>query len=883
MESRRRPADGRLELGLTLPSTDSSLIARWARACCERAWPVVIGVAAVALAALVFVVTHFELNSDTEGLLSPKLAYRQQMAAYDKLFNSGGDQIVVVIDGKTPELAAGAAKALTDRLGEKSNLIRKVEQPEAGFFAREGLLFLPTADVQSQMNQLVAAQPFLGPLAEDPSLRGLMTTLSTTLTGVAGGQAKLADLDKPITALATTLGDVRVGRPAFFSWSTLISGKPASPSTLRRLVLVTPVLDYSALQSGSQASDFIRASARGLGLDPAHGVTVRLTGAIPLQDERFGSISRGAGFIAAMALTAILIMLWAAVRSAKLIIAILGTMLIGLMGASACGLLIFQRFNVISVAFIPLFVGLGIDFGIQVSVRFQAEHQPGVDVKDALVAAVAGMGRSLALAAAAIAVGFLAFAPTAYLGVSQLGVIAGLGMLIAVALNLTFLPAVIFLLKPPIRSGGAAVESRLARLDAFILSHRKWVLGASLAVAAVCVALLPFLRFDFDPFHLEDTRAEAVSATLDLLRDPDLSPNSLDVIAPSLPAAQTLASRMQSLPEVADTRTLASYVPDNQAPKLAAINDAQELLGISLDPLMVDPPPSDAQTVASLTKTSADLRAASLGLAGPTANAARRLADHLAWLAAAPPEARTRAQQALMPGLVTLLDETREALQAQPVTLQTLPPEVVRDWLAPDGRARVQIAPKGDSNDNAVLQRFIEAARKVSPNVTGDPIGILEGGRTIAGAFLEAGVLSFVAITALLFLVLRRPRYVAITMAPIVLTGLLTLGSTVVLGRPLNYVNIIALPLLFGIGVAFHIYFVMAWRSGNAHLLQSSLTRAIFFSALATATGFGSLWASQHPGTASMGELLMISLVWTLISALLFQPALMGPPEVEAV
>jgi hypothetical protein len=148
----------------------------------------------------------------------------------------------------------------------------------------------------------------------------------------------------------------------------------------------------------------------------------------------------------------------------------------------------------------------------------------------------------------------------------------------------------------------------------------------------------------------------------------------------------------------------------------------------------------------------------------------------------------------------------------------------------------------------------------------------------VATAFVEAGVLSFIVITALLFFVLRRVRDVAITMAPIVLTGLLTMGSCVVIGQPLNFANIIALPLLFGIGVAFHIYFVMAWRSGGAHLLQSSLTRAIFFSALATATGFGSLWASSHPGTASMGKILMISLIWTLVSALLFQPALMGPP-----
>ena len=144
-------------------------------------------------------------------------------------------------------------------------------------------------------------------------------------------------------------------------------------------------------------------------------------------------------------------------------------------------------------------------------------------------------------------------------------------------------------------------------------------------------------------------------------------------------------------------------------------------------------------------------------------------------------------------------------------------------------------------------------------------------------AFIEAGVLSFVAICGLLLLALRRVRDVAITMAPIVLTGLLTMGTCVVIGQPLNFANIIALPLLFGIGVAFHIYFVMSWRSGGAHLLTSSLARGVFFSALATATGFGSLWASSHPGTASMGELLMISLVWTLASALLFQPALMGP------
>jgi hypothetical protein len=150
-------------------------------------------------------------------------------------------------------------------------------------------------------------------------------------------------------------------------------------------------------------------------------------------------------------------------------------------------------------------------------------------------------------------------------------------------------------------------------------------------------------------------------------------------------------------------------------------------------------------------------------------------------------------------------------------------------------------------------------------------------------SFREAGVLSLIVITILLFAVLRRPLDVLYTVLPVLLTGLLTLGACVVLRQPINFANIIALPLLFGIGVAFHIYFVMAWRAGGEHLLESSLSRAVFFSALTTATGFGSLWASSHPGTASMGKLLMISLVWTLVSALLFQPALMGPPPKDAV
>ena len=369
-----------------------------------------------------------------------------------------------------------------------------------------------------------------------------------------------------------------------------------------------------------------------------------------------------------------------------------------------------------------------------------------------------------------------------------------------------------------------------------------------------------------------------MATLLDLMRDPDQSPNTLEITAPTLTQANLIADRLSRLSTVRETRTASSFVPDDQPEKLAAISDASTLLDLSLNPIVTEAPPSDEEVVSALRQTAADLRGASAKTLGQAAGTATRLADSLDWLAAAPVAKREQVANILMPGLNVVLDQTRAALQASAVTLATLPPELSRDWLAADGKARVSVIPRGDSNDNTVLTRFIDQVSKVAPDATGTPIGTREGGRVVAGAFAEAGILSFIAITLLLYAVLRRTRDVAITMAPIVLTGLLTMGTCVVIGQPLNFANIIALPLLFGIGVAFHIYFVLAWRSGGEHLLQSSLTRAVFFSALATATGFGSLWASSHPGTASMGKLLMISLVWTLVSALLFQPALMGPP-----
>jgi hopanoid biosynthesis associated RND transporter like protein HpnN len=325
--------------------------------------------------------------------------------------------------------------------------------------------------------------------------------------------------------------------------------------------------------------------------------------------------------------------------------------------------------------------------------------------------------------------------------------------------------------------------------------------------------------------------------------------------------------------------SLDSFVPDDQPAKLKLIAQAAKVLNPVLNPDSIDAAPSDEENVESLKGSVETLRKAAGDARGPGAVASRRLADALSKLAESDQATREKAQNVFVTPLKITLDQLKNTMQAQQITMKNLPPELVNAWRAKDGLMRVEALPKGDPNDNDTLRKFASAVLVAEPTAIGGPVSILKSGDTVVKAFIHAGIWALVVISLLLWITLRRITDVLLTLVPLLVAGAVTLEICVLIGLPLNFANIVALPLLLGIGVAFKIYYVTAWRSGRTNLLQTSLTRAIFFSALTTATAFGSLWLSSHPGTASMGKLLALSLVTTLAAVLLFQPALMGKPR----
>ncbi|MBV8103810.1 MAG: MMPL family transporter [Hyphomicrobiales bacterium] len=851
-------------------------ITRVVRLSSLHAWLVIPAFVLVAIFSAGYLARHFAITTDSKELLSSSLPWRQQEIMLDQAFPQSTNLIIAVVDGATPEAADDAADALVNALSPRSDVIRSIRRPDGGeFFARNGILLLSVDEVRDSASHLIKAEPFLGTLAADPTLRGVLRTLSQSLEGVRLGKTTLEDLRPAVLAIADALELAEKGKTPAFSWRRLITRRAPKPSELRRFVDIQPVLDFDALEPGGKATAVIREAIQRLGLTPDKGVRVRLTGPVALSDEEFTTVADGAALNATVTILVVMLVLWLALKQARIILAVLINLAIGLTLTAALGLAMVGALNLISVAFAVLFVGLGVDFGIQFSVRYRAERYETRDFGRALLSTARRVAGPLLLAAASIATAFYSFLPTAYVGLSELGLIAGTGMFVAFVTTVTLLPALLTVLKPagePAPIGYAA----LAPLDRFLDRRRNWIVGTTLAAVILGLPLLADLRFDFNPLDLRSRETESVATVLDLMRDPDTSPNTINILESDLAHASALAERLKRLLEVARAQTLMSFVPDDQDTKLAILDDAGFFLVNTLNPPEVDPAPTPAETIAAIETTSYDLSHGAGDLMSPGAAQARRLAGLLAALAKAQPSVRDAAEQALIVPLKTTLRQVRDLLTAAPVTVDTLPLALKRDWVSADGRARIEVAPRGDGNDNATLRSFVKAVRGVAPEAAGTPVFIIEAAATIVKAFLEAGVWSVASIALILFVALRRWTDVALTLVPLLVAILVTLELCVAIGLQLNFANIIALPLLLGVGVAFKIYYVMAWRSGETNFLQSSLTRAVFFSACTTATAFGSLWFSHHPGTSSMGKLMALSLLTTLSAAVLFQPALLA-------
>lgn len=824
---------------------------------------------------------HLGITTETDKLFADSLPWKQRNLEIEHLFPNEKDTLVAIIKAKTPEAGQETAHQLAQILKNDHKHFSYIDEPADNiFYKQNAFLFIDKKPLENLLDQTIAAQPFLGPLAADPSARGLFGMFGLMSLGIEHGHSLPDNFNNALEGLSQTLDNASQGKKTSpLSWQMLLASDLSKLAGDYNFVLTYPKRDFSSFEPSEAAITKIRQSLNSLPLIQNGDAQAFITGEAKLSDEEFSTVAQGMVWGLFLSLALVTTWLFFAVRSLRFIIPILLTLIAGLLLTTGFAALAVGTLNLISVAFAILFVGIAVDFAIQYGVRFRSqslEDNRPLPQYEALLKTGKESGPQIFVAALATSAGFLAFTPTKFIGVAQLGLIAGFGMLIAFFCTLTLLPALLILFKAQPSPQGKGFTPLLP-LDRKIRLHRKSIIAIFAVLALVGLFLTPSLSFDSDPLHTKNPHTEGMQALHLLEGNPLTTPYNAQLIVQNAQQAASYAHNFEQLPSVHDVLWLGALVPSEQEEKLALIQDAADILLPSLSPSHIRPQPTASEIREAAKEAAEKLSHIPADKFSPIL---KKIYLSLERLSHASDERVLQTNIALTAYLPKQIAQLRLALQAHKITESDIPQEIKANYLTSDGHYRLIIHPKGDMSENAVLHRFMKEITKVNPHIAGPALDITASAETITHAFIIAASCAVIAILLILLLVLRRILDSLLVIIPLILSSLLTIILIIELPEQLNFANIIALPLLLGVGVSFNIYFIMNWRAGLKNPLSSPTARAVLFSALTTGSAFGSLAASAHPGTASMGRLLLLSLGCTLLCSLIFIPALL-PKRLE--
>ena len=515
------------------------------------------------------------VDTDTSSMVSDELDFRRLHREYEAAFPGTEREIVVVLTGATPWLAEDGTRRLAAALRAETDLFEGVSTPGLGeFWDRHGLLYLDADTLAAIVDRVETAAPLLVELEADPTLGGLARSLDRVFeTGEVDEEA----LGGVLGLLTASTYQATRGRFAPVPWSAVVQGREPLPEDLRRTLTVSPRLEFENRVPGRAAVDRIREIADGLGFAPRNGVRVRLTGKVAIESEEIVDAMDGVVQSGVLALVLVSLILYLALRSARLIAVALITLAVGLVVTAWAAAMLVGELNLISVAFAVLYIGLGIDYAIHLILRYTSRLRAGGGQAAAIDAAVGEVGPSLGLSALTTAACFFAFIPTDFTGVSDLGVIGGVGMFVSFAVTITLLPALLNVFpsagETPVPAGG------LPTLAAVVQRHRRAILIAAGLATLFAAAGLPRARFDHNPLNLRDPASESVSAYRELLADPTARPLSVSAVRDDSASVVGVDAAVAGLDVVDGVRTVFDFVPERQAERLPLLRRIATALG----------------------------------------------------------------------------------------------------------------------------------------------------------------------------------------------------------------------------------------------------------------------------------------------------------------
>jgi uncharacterized protein len=870
-----------------------NILLSWGEWTIRNPFLVLLLVIMLAALSLQYTANHLSINTDTADLIAPDAPFQQNRRKFESQFSQDARTLLLVVESDTPELTKSATKRLGRLLSADRANFESVYIPNDNeFFHQNGLLFLDSEDLQTISANLAQAQPFIGRISEEPNLTGFFSIFEDALKTSNKDQTVPIDLPELIEKVSRALHRSINGENNLLSWEELIAEKKLSVSHSKNgFVFVLPKFDYTQIRPAEKAIESIRKAVEKIQEPNLPLVKVWVTGEAGLEDDELLGMSSGTFTASIFSVVLVLVILLIAYRSILLSVATLISLALGMIFCGAFAAFSVRELNLISVAFAVSNIGLGVEYAIHFCLRYRDNLVHHVGKEKALSSTLMSTSPSLLLCAGTTAIGLYAFIPTDYKGVSELGLLAGTSLFICLLVTLIALPALLKLVPASVSSAISEATPQHAfhatiseKLATFTLHYAKPVSIVTLVLALLSIGLVFKLKTDFNPINLRDPNTESVIAFKNLIKDKETSPMTLTVLVKDEHETKALQKKLAAIDSVDKTISLYDFMPSDQEDKLAIIEDMAMVLGSQggVFPLLKsddDPVPG----INNLIKTIDDILPSKTDVHEIDVLKAfkKELQDILLELSARQEPSRRefieKIQTTLLGTLPGAMNELYASFDASEITLDDIPSELKARWLSKDGWHRVQIFPKKDLNNLADMQKFITDVQAIAPDTTDLPIMYWESMKEVVAAFQQAIIIALVTIAFLLYVIRRNFTDTLLVMTPLILAGLFTMASTVITGTPINFANIIALPLLLGLGVDNGIHMVEKLRhslSEEQNIYQSSTARAMFYGALTTASSFAGLAFSPHQGIASMGLVITIGIFWIMVSTFIILPAL---------
>lgn len=806
------------------------------------------------------------VDADSSNMLAADLPAQQRAAALNEAFPQLRSAILVIVRAPQADAADLAVAALVERLAQGSEWIESVFAPSANpFMIGHGFLYRDADEVDRLFARLSKSANLLARLRSDQTLEGFLGALDEAAALSRRAEIGPGGLDPLFAEAATVFGAYAAGQRRMFGWTSLLeqdgAGQDATSEPVTRVVTVTPELDLTRLSPARPALDVIEAAVAGLPPEIAAGVEFGVTGEPALRAEEMQSVFGTIGLSTALSLVLVALLLRAALRATGRSVVALISLLISLTLTAGFAAATIGTLNLVSVAFVVLMVGLGIDFAIHILAHIAETRRGGAPPAEAVLLTGRRTGTALVLSAATTALAFLAFSTTDFVGMAQLGLIGAAGTVIAFLTAATLIPAVIAF-RP--RTAGTVDPRREPLRPVRRMRALPWIV---LLLGAASIWPAMHVRFDADPMALRNPDAPSVRAFRMLAGSPLTTPYRAHVLAPSAEGAGEIAARFEDVSGVASAITIQDLIPEDQDKKLMLLDIAAPSIEHA-----VGGAPTD---LAGTRPEGPVIERLQARLAGQPGEPGRLAAALAAYQAVRTPESDAALTEDLFRSFPLLLGRLEAMLTADYITEEALPEPLLRRYVSDEGTYRVEVLPEEDLDTPAEVADFARIVERVAPEAAGGPVQLEAAGATVGRAVLLATLLAAAMTAVLAWLATRRAGDTLAILFPLAIAAAVTAAASVLLEMPFNYANVIVLPLMLGLGVDSGVHIALRERRAPGAVFATSTPRAVLFSALTTIAAFGTLALSDHRGTASMGVLLSISILAAVGSVLGLTPAIM--------